>query len=141
MVGPRVSILGVGVDLIDLARAERLLQRKGQQAVRRLLTEAEYRSIENRTPFAQHFASRLAAKEAVYKALQCLPGARAVGWRDIEVERGEDGRPSVRLHGAAAGVLATQPYARIHLALSHSALTAAAVAVLEARPAHQGSPA
>jgi len=133
-----VSILGVGMDLIDLARVERLLRRKGAQAVRRLLTEAEHRSIQNRTPFVQHFASRLAAKEAVYKALQCLPGARGIGWRDIEVERGDDGRPTVRLHGIAARVLTIQPTARIHLALSHSAVTAGAFAVLETRPVQPG---
>jgi len=140
VVGTLVTILGVGVDLIDLARAERLLHRKGLQAVYRLLTEAEHRSIQNRTPFAQHFASSLAAKEAVYKALQSLPGARGIGWRDIEVERGDDGRPTVRLHGTAARVLAAQPNAHIHLALSHSALTAGAVAVVEAGPV-QGAPA
>ena len=126
-----MSILGVGIDLVDLSRAERLLERKGSRAVRRLLTESEHRSI--RQPFAQHFASCLAAKEAVYKALQGLPDARGIGWRDIEVERSATGKPSVRLHGIAARVMVAYPDFSIHLALSHSATTAGAVAVLEDR--------
>lgn len=133
VVGALVSIVGVGIDLVDLSRAQRLLERKGSRAVRRLLTESEHRSIQHRKPFAQHFASRLAAKEAVYKALQGLPDARGIGWRDIEVERSHTGRPSVRLHGIAARVMAAYPGFSIHLALSHSATTAGAVAVLEDR--------
>ncbi|NNG15458.1 MAG: holo-ACP synthase [Gemmatimonadales bacterium] len=123
--------MGVGIDLIDLSRAEQLLERKGSRALRRLLTESERRSIQHRRPLVQHFASRLAAKEAVYKALQGLPDTRGIGWRDIEVERGPTGRPSVRLHGTAARVMAAYPDLSIHLALSHSATTAGAVAVLE----------
>lgn len=128
-----MSIIGVGIDLVDLSRAQRLLDRKGSRAVRRLLTESEHRSIQHRKPFTQHFASRLAAKEAVYKVLQGLPDARGIGWRDIEVERNPTGRPSVRLHGIAARIMAAYPGFSIHLALSHSATTAGAVAVLEDR--------
>jgi holo-[acyl-carrier protein] synthase len=75
------------------------------------------------------FAARLAAKEAVYKALQLLPDARAVGWRDIEVRRLSDGRPTIALHGRAAAILG--PTLKIHVSLSHSRDVAAAVAIIE----------
>ncbi len=126
-----MSIRGLGLDLIDISRAERLLTRKGDRALERLLTPAERASIEGRPSFVQHFASRLAAKEAVYKALQTLPGARGVGWRDIEVVRGSAGRPGVRLHGLASRVAQAAGSYTIHLALSHSDGAAGAVAVLE----------
>ena len=79
---------------------------------------------------APAFAARLAAKEAVYKALQQLPGSRPVSWRDIGVRRLPDGRPEVVLTGRAAEVLAPHRVT-IHLSISHSRDVAAAVAILE----------
>jgi holo-[acyl-carrier protein] synthase len=80
---------------------------------------------------ARHLAVRLAAKEAVYKALQALAGSRGVGWREIEVVRVEHGRPVVALHGLAERVIGERPGARVHVSLTHSDGAAAAVAILE----------
>lgn len=127
-------ILGVGIDLVDMARAARLLARKGDFAVTKLLTEDEQAYLRSRPDPAPHFAARLAAKEAVYKALQHLPGYRGVGWQDIEVRRDGDGRPTVRLHGLAARLVTEQAgTVEIHLSLTHTDATAAAVAIVELR--------
>jgi holo-[acyl-carrier protein] synthase len=77
-----------------------------------------------------HIAARIAAKEAAYKALQSLPGARAVGWQQIEVERETEGRPVLRLLGPAMDLMARHGPLRFELSLSHSEATAGAVAVL-----------
>jgi holo-[acyl-carrier protein] synthase len=123
-----VSVLGVGMDLVDIGRVARLLERKGDRALARLLTERERAYIATRADPAPHVAARIAAKEAVYKALQQLPGARRVGWRDIEVRRADEGRPDIELHGLAAALAAG---ARVHLSLTHSGTVAGAFAVLE----------
>ena len=71
-----------------------------------------------------------AIKEAVYKAMQALPGARAIGWRDLEVTRDADGRPAIRLHGLAERLAAEQGGLQIQISLTHSSLSAGAVAVV-----------
>lgn len=124
-------MLGVGIDLIDLERAARLLDRHGDRMLQRLFTPGErdyLRAQQNPVP---HLAARLAAKEAVYKALQGLPGSRGISWRDIEVERNEAGRPSVRLHGVAGRLALESGGLKLHLSLTHSATTAGAVAIAE----------
>ena len=126
-----MAVIGVGIDLVDIARAEAMLEAHRKRVLGRLLTEAEQHYVNRMRHPARHLAVRLAAKEAVYKALQALPGARGVGWRDIEVVRDVQGRPSVTLHGTAEQVLASQPGARIHVSLTHSDLSAAAMAIVE----------
>jgi holo-[acyl-carrier protein] synthase len=126
-----VAVIGLGVDVVDVARAEALLVPRRRRALDRLLTKDELDYVSRMRYPARHLAVRLAAKEAVYKALQALGDARAVGWREIEVVRGDHGRPSVHLHGRAAQVLARRAGGRVHLSLTHSDLSAVAVAVLE----------
>lgn len=126
-----MSVLGLGIDLVDLERARRLLERKGEYALTRLLTAEERAYLATRPDPAPHFAVRLAAKEAVWKALQALPDCRGLGWQEIEVARGADGRPTVRFHGLAARRMADHPDIVIHLTLTHTAASAGAVAVVE----------
>lgn len=127
---PIVSILGIGIDLVDLARAARLLERKGDYALAKLLTAEERAYLATRPDPIPHFAVRLAAKEAVYKAMQILPDCRGLGWQEIEVCRDPEGRPSIRFHGLAAARMARHPELVIHLSLTHSATAAGAVAVI-----------
>jgi holo-[acyl-carrier protein] synthase len=65
--------------------------------------------------------------------MQSLPGARGVGWREIEVARDGDGRPEIRLHGLAARLSEASGGLRIRISLTHSALSAGAVAIIETR--------
>jgi holo-[acyl-carrier protein] synthase len=130
VVGDAVSVVGVGIDLVDLTRVARLLEDKGEHAFNRLFTSAEREYLATRDDPTGHAAARIAAKEAVYKAMQSLPGARAIGWRDIEVTRDGEGRPAIVLHGLAARLAAEQGGVRIQVSLTHSSLSAGAVAVV-----------
>lgn len=121
----------MGIDLVDIDRVKALFTRHGKRAERRLLTAAEAEYVWSMADPYRHAAARIAAKEAVYKALQPLEGARAIGWTDIEVLRGPDGRPEVRLHGRAAAVVEKVPGLRLHLSLSHAESAAGAVAMVE----------
>lgn len=129
-----MALRGIGVDLVDIARADRILARHGERALRRLLFPAERAYVEAMAVPARHFAVRLAAKEAVFKAFQSLRGAAGIGWRDIEVTREPSGRPGIRLHGRALEVADASGSWRIHLSLTHTEHTAGAVAVFESGP-------
>jgi holo-[acyl-carrier protein] synthase len=108
----------VGIDLIEIERVERALERRPRLADR-LFTAAELAYARDRARPGRHLAARFAAKEAVIKALgQGLPP------REIEIEGGEP--PRVRLHGRAAEVAGE---ASIAISLTHSRDNAAAVAI------------
>lgn len=126
-----MALIGVGIDLVEVADADRLLIRWGSRLLEKVLTDDERAYVRGHEFPEKHLAVRLAAKEAVYKALAPLDGARAVGWRDIEVVRLADGRPTVRLHGQAARLEERDGPFRISLSLSHTSQTAGAVAVIE----------
>ena len=123
-------IVAVGIDIVEVARVAGLLERKGARAMQRLLTEDEALYCRRQTVVERHVAARLAAKEAVYKALQGTPAARAIGWREIEVVRDWDGRPAARLLGRAAERASDLHVGHVLLSLTHSHETAAAIALL-----------
>ena len=125
-----MSAVGVGVDLVEVERARAMLADKGAHVFERLLTPSEADYCRSRPDPAEHVAVRLAAKEAVYKALQGSDEARGIGWRDIEVTRAPDGRPDVELSGLAASRARELKVRRVLLSLSHTHQAAVAVAVL-----------
>jgi holo-[acyl-carrier protein] synthase len=125
-------IVGIGLDLVDIARVAQLVADKGERAMTRLFTEGEAAYAAKRAEPARHLAARFAAKEAAYKALAGTEHARGIGWRDIEVVVEWDGRPTLRLHGRAAERAAELGITRMHISLTHADTTAAAVVVLEA---------
>jgi holo-[acyl-carrier protein] synthase len=111
---------GVGIDLLEIERMERALERRPGLA-ERVFTVAEREYAAARARPGRHLAARFAAKEAVAKAL----GLRNVlGLREIEVIAGEP--PRVRLSGRAAEAAAGR---RVEISLTHSRDNAAAVAI------------
>lgn len=122
--------VAVGLDLVAIARIKRMLSRKGEYALRRLLTERERAYCCTQHEPARHVAARVAAKEATYKALQGSAAARAIGWHEIEVVRDWDGRPSIEWYGRAAARAAELGARGILLSLSHTDDHAAAMVVL-----------
>lgn len=129
-----MELIGIGIDLVDIARVERMMERHGDRVIARFLTVREREYVVQKHRPAMHIAARIAAKEAAYKALQALPGARAVSWQDMEVERETEGRPYLTLHGLALELTRRYGPLTIALSLSHSDATAGAVAVVT-RPA------
>lgn len=126
-------IIAIGIDMVEIARVERLLASKGDRALRKLFTDAERVYAVSRPRPALHLAARVAAKEAAYKALRGTQAARAIGWRELEVIPGDDGSPSLLLHERAARRAIELGVTRIHLSLTHTAGSAAAVVVLDGR--------
>jgi holo-[acyl-carrier protein] synthase len=127
-----MTVIGVGIDLVDLERIRALLASRGEQAMIRFFSPKERQYLSTRPDATGHAAARIAAKEAVYKAMQALSGARGIGWREIEVSRDPEGRPAIELHGLAARLSQERGGLRIQISLTHSATSAGAIAVVEA---------
>ncbi len=125
-----MELIGIGIDLVDVARVERMMARHGDRVIARFLTPRERSYVEGKHRPALHIAARIAAKEAAYKALQRLPGARSVSWHQLEVERETEGRPYLTLSGVAQQLAELHGPLVIELSLSHSDATAGAVAVV-----------
>lgn len=122
-------IVGLGLDLVDLDRMARLLERQGERVIARICLEGEPKRLEGAARVA-HLAGLFAAKEAAMKALG-TGWAQGVGFRQIEVVRGASGAPALRLHGAAAARAAALGVERSHLSITHDLRTAAAMVILE----------
>ena len=94
-------IIGIGNDLIDINRVERVLDRFGDRFVRRVYTNVERAKSERRANRVESYAKRFAAKEACSKALGT--GIRmGVFWRDMAVTNLNSGKPTLSLTGGAA---------------------------------------
>lgn len=124
-------IVAVGTDLVEVARVGRAVgdPRTGGRFRARVFTPAETAYCEAQRSPAQSFAARFAAKEAVMKALGQGFGD-GVGWREIEVVRG-DGQPALVVTGRAAMRATALRITRWHLSLSHTATHALAFVVAE----------
>lgn len=123
-------IIGVGLDLVPIARVAGMLERHGGRALARLFSPTEQADCAGRAEPAQHYAARFSAKEAVLKALGAPPGLR---WVEMEVRTAEGGRPVLHLSGAAAAAAAARGVDATHVSLTHAGGMAAAVVVLERR--------
>ncbi len=124
-------IVGLGVDLVEIARVRRLIESRGERAMARLFTDGERAYATYRVDPARHLAARIATKEAAFKALAGNDLARGIGWRELEVFARDDGGPLLRLHGRAERRAAELGVSRILVTISHSDTTAVAVVVLE----------
>ncbi len=115
----------IGLDLLEIDRLEQALERRPALA-ERLFTDAERAYAATAGAPGAHLAARFCAKEAVSKALRM----DVLRPREIEVVGGGDAPPGIALHGAAAARAASWA-SRVHVSLTHTRTTAAAVAVLE----------
>ena len=123
-------ILGIGIDIIEVARVKASHERFGERFLNRLLLADEIAyclSHKNPAPF---IAARFAAKEAISKAFGTGTGAQ-LGWRDMEIGRKESGEPFVILHGNGKKLFKSRRAKNLLISLSHTANYAAATAVLE----------
>ena len=123
-------ILGIGIDIIEVARIAASHEKFGERFLNRILKPAEIAyalSHKNPAPF---LAARFAAKEAISKAFGTGIG-KHLGWQDMEVGRKESGEPYVILHGSGARLLKERGGRMVHLSLSHTEQHATAIAILE----------
>ena len=113
-----------GVDLVDVARIERMLEEHGDAFTGRCFTEGE-RDYADRGARAERYAARFACKEAVLKALG-TGWREGISWQDIEVLRNANGEPSVRVSGKCRQLAEARSITSWAVSLSHTATHAMA---------------
>jgi holo-[acyl-carrier protein] synthase len=123
-------ILGLGIDIIEVARIQASHEKFGERFLNRILHPAEIAYCLSHKSPAPFLAARFAAKEAISKAFGTGIGAQ-LGWKDMEVARRESGEPYVILHGLGEALLKSRGGRIVLISLSHTQQHATAVAILE----------
>lgn len=123
-------VIGVGIDIQEIARLQLALRRNGDAFRRRTFTPAELAYCRRQRLTGQHLTGRFCAKEAFFKALG-TGWAQGLAWTEVEVVRRASGQPVLRLLGRAKVLAARARVKRIWLSLSHSRDYAAATVILE----------
>jgi len=108
-------LVHTGVDLVEIERIRRAVERYGEHFLMRIYTREERQQVAGNIA---SLAARFAAKEAVSKALGT--GIGIVSWQEIEIIRSESGAPSVRLHGNAQAIAQKNGFTGWSVSISHS---------------------
>lgn len=123
------GILGIGLDIVEVDRLEKMMTSHTERSRDRLFTEGEIAYCEERKTRYLHYAGRFAVKEAVFKALG-TGWAEGVSWKQIDVWNRESGAPAVRLNGTALERFLEMGGKSIWVSISHTDNHAVAMVVL-----------
>ena len=125
-----MSVIGIGVDLVECVRIQHSLDRFGERFLHRVFTEGEIEySMSMKFP-ARHLAARFAGKEAVAKAFGTGIG-KAMSWRNIDIRKKPSGEPFLVFSGPAQDLATKRGVTSALITLSHTDHHAMAVVVLE----------
>ncbi len=124
-------IIGLGVDIAEVARMQAAIERRGEPFLRRVFTEKERAYCERFRNKYERYAGRFAAKEAAMKALG-TGWRRGVRWADLEVVRQIGGRPAMVLHGEAKKIAERMGVKHISMSMTHTSTQAFAQVIFEA---------
>ncbi|MGF1453162.1 MAG: holo-ACP synthase [Opitutales bacterium] len=125
------GVIGLGIDLVEVDRLRQALERHGERFVRRVFTDGEIAYCESLARPWPHYAARFAAKEAVSKCFGTGIGGE-FGWKSVDVQRDEAGRPLAYLDARAQALLKVRGGREVLLSLTHTANFAQAIAVVVA---------
>jgi len=126
---PGGILIGLGADIIEVARIRGVLERHGEKFLDRILTDEEKAYCSSMGAPHKHIAARFAAKEAVSKCFTTGIGAE-LGWKSVSVYHGARHEPLVRLDAQGQALLAHVGATHVMLTLSHTETYAMAVAAL-----------
>ncbi|MDW7679479.1 MAG: holo-ACP synthase [bacterium] len=123
-------IVGLGIDVVAVARIQSSIVKFGDRFVGRVFTQQERVYCQGKINPYPYYAVRFAAKEALFKAIGF--GVRnGIAWRDAEVVHDGMGKPELVVSGSCSQILKEMNVERIYLSLSHTEDTGVAVVVLE----------
>ena len=125
-----MSVLGIGIDLVENARIQHSIERFGERFLHRVFTAGEIAYCQSMKFPERHFAARFAAKEALSKAFGTGIG-KAMGWHDIDIRKKPSGEPFLVLTGGAEDLATQRGVKNALITLSHTDHYAMAVIVLE----------
>jgi holo-[acyl-carrier protein] synthase len=125
-----MSVLGIGIDLVENARIQHSIERFGERFLHRVFTAGEIAYCQSMKFPERHFAARFAAKEALSKAFGTGIG-KAMSWPDIDIRKKPSGEPFLVLTGGAEELATQRGVKNALITLSHTDHHAMAVIVLE----------
>ncbi len=128
-----MTVCGIGVDIVEIERIRRAIERFGERFLQRIYTAREIAYCTSFQDPYPHFAVRFAAKEAAMKALGVGLWS-GIPWRDYEVINLDSGEPRMRLSGKAQERAQQRGVRRVWISLSHHRTSAVAVVVMEGTP-------
>jgi holo-[acyl-carrier protein] synthase len=123
-------ILGTGVDLAEVDRIRKAIDRFGARFIERVFTPSEIAYVERKANRFERYAGRFAAKEAGMKAIG-TGWRRGVRWRDFEVTNLPSGKPTLTFHGEAAAISSRLGVQSVSLSITHTPTTGMALVILE----------
>jgi holo-[acyl-carrier protein] synthase len=124
-------IVGSGVDLAEVPRIRKAIERFGERFITRIYTPREIDYVERRGASRfERFAARFAAKEAGMKAIG-TGWRHGVRWVDFEVSNLPSGKPTLLFHGVAAKFAERLGVRNVSLSLTHTAETGMAIVIIE----------
>lgn len=110
-------IVGIGIDLVDIVRMKRVLERWGKRFIERVFTEDEKEyALSKRYPHI-HLSGRFAIKEALFKAIG--GGTNPWIWKEVETFNDRDGAPKIRLYGGLKRLISKKHINSVHISISH----------------------
>jgi len=116
-------IIGTGVDITEVRRLRQAVEKWGEDFLNRVFTEEELENAKTRGSLYQHLAGRIAAKEAVFKAL----GDKGLNWKDVQILNYKEGKPyCVILNGRSRKI-------DVQISISHVKTYAVASAIITQR--------
>jgi holo-[acyl-carrier protein] synthase len=124
-------VLGIGIDIIEIDRIKKSVDRFGDLFINKIFTETEKEYCLNKKNKYQHLAARFAAKEAIFKAISSATGF-SFGWKDLEIYNEKNGMPRVQLLGKLADFLGEGKDLKI--TMSHSVNYVTCFAILYSDP-------
>lgn len=123
-------IYGVGIDLVENDRIEKIIRKWGDKFLSRVFSLEEIAYCNRHVQAAMHYGARFAVKESFLKAIGTGLG-KGVHLADIEVVHEENGKPAIRLTGQAREHVRKAGVEKIHLSITHTKNYASAIVLLE----------
>jgi len=125
-----MAIVGHGVDIVEVARIARSLEKHEESFLNKCFTDQEVADSGSSSRRVEHLAVRFAAKEAALKAIG-TGWSRGIGWTDVEVVRLDSGKPELRVTGRAKEIADGLGIDRWFVSLSHTEINAIASVIAE----------
>lgn len=117
-------IVGTGVDITEVRRLQKAVEKWGDAFLKRIFTDKELDNAKNRAGLYQHLAGRFAAKEAVFKAL----GDSELNWKDVQILNDKEGKPLCEILNRSGKEI------EVHISISHVKTYATAFAIITQKP-------
>lgn len=119
-------VLGIGIDIIEIERIKKSIDRFGEQFLKKIYTKTEIEYAQSKSNKYQHYAARFAAKEAIYKALSS-DTETVYSWQDVEIYNEVNGLPKVNFYGALKDYLNEDKQLKISMSHSENYVTCVAI--------------